>query len=164
MIPARLRNGAQWSDVRILNISSRGLMIQSGRAGLAGSFVEVHRGDHIIAARVVWSDGSRAGLQSEGMLPVEQIMAASGSGALRLVASEGMIVERRKPSRSKAVDARQRGRTIEFAGAILAVLIFSLLVSRAAFDALASPMARASAALQPAAADEAVARLETQAR
>ena len=82
VLPARLLTGVQWSDTCILNISSRGLMIHSGRVAPKGSVVELHRGDHVIVARVVWRDGARVGLQSTDRVPVEEIM--SGEGAIDL--------------------------------------------------------------------------------
>ena len=115
MLPARVRSGAQWSDACILNISSRGLMIQSGRAGPEGSVLELRRGNYVFTARVVWRDGARAGLQSDERLPVEEILSLCKSNTLQLVACEDALVDRRKQPRSGA-DSRVIGRSIEFAG------------------------------------------------
>ncbi|HZU52078.1 MAG TPA: hypothetical protein VE968_09415 [Sphingomicrobium sp.] len=147
LIKARVRSGTQWSDACILNISSRGLMIQSHRAGPEGSLVELHRGDHVIVARVVWRDGSRAGLQSEERLPVEQIMSLSNSGSLRLVASDGALIDRRRRPRPQRTDARSRGRAIEFAGTAVLLVMFALGIGAMALHALAQPLAIAGAAL-----------------
>jgi hypothetical protein len=124
VLPARLRTGVQWSDTCILNISSRGLLIHSARIAPPGSQVELRRGEHVIVARVMWRDGGRVGLQSEERLPVEEIMALNHAKALQLVASEGVLIERRKLPRSSAEAARLRGRAMEFFGvaAIAAVL------------------------------------------
>src|SRR5579872_7025211 len=89
VLPARMRAGAQWSDASILNISSRGLMIHSGRAGPTGSTLELRRGSHVIIAKVMWRDGSRAGLRSDARLPMEDILSGNQSTALSLVASAG---------------------------------------------------------------------------
>jgi len=62
LVPARLRDGASWSDACILNISSRGMMIHTGRPIRRGCEVELRRGEHMIVARVMWRDGARAGL------------------------------------------------------------------------------------------------------
>ena len=101
VLPARLRTGAQWSDACILNISSRGMMIHSGRAGPEGTRVELRRGEHVIIARVMWCDGGPAGLRSDERLPVEEIMSLSQSSALQLVASGGDLVDRRKSPRPR---------------------------------------------------------------
>lgn len=120
VLPARLRHGAQWADVCILNVSSRGLMIQSARAEPEGSLVELRRGQHVIVARVVWREGARVGLQSDDRVPVEEIMSLSGSQALQLVANAGELVERRRHRRSLAAESRLQGRAMEFA-AVLAI-------------------------------------------
>lgn len=109
-----MRLGGAWSDACILNISSRGLMIQSGRGLAQGNLVELRRGDHVIIGRVVWQEGARAGLQSEDRLPVDEILTLSQAPSLQLTAVNGKRVERRKRPRHE--DSRLRGRAIEFAG------------------------------------------------
>lgn len=127
MVSARLRSGAQWSDACILNISSRGLMIHSARAGPEGSLVELRRGDHVMIARVVWRRGGRAGLRSDEPLPIEQILSLGDAASLGLVASDGLIVERRKQRREgKGADARSRGRMVEFVGVALLALCLAM--------------------------------------
>lgn len=147
VIPARLRAGAQWSDACILNISSRGLMIQSGRAGPKGTMVELRRGEHVIVARIVWREGARVGLQVEEKLPVEEIMSASQSKSLQLVATNGAMVDRRKGARSQTVDARLRGRALEFIGVGAIAVILALGIWTMAEQALAVPLAKVEAAL-----------------
>jgi len=146
MIPARLRTDTQWSDACILNISSRGMMIQSARAGPEGSRVELRRDDHVIVARVVWRSGSRFGLRSDERLPIEQIVSLGQVQGLRLVATDGVVLERRKRPRQSYADARTRGRGIEFLG--LGIIIFCLSIGAAALvhEALARPFARLEAA------------------
>lgn len=147
LLPARLRTGAHWSDACILNISSRGLMIQSGRAGPTGSMVEIRRGDHVISARVVWKEGARAGLQSDERVPVEEIMSLSHCDTLRLVASDGALVERRKQPRRAESDARLRGRAIEFVGVGAIAVSLALGIWSTAQEAFAHPMAKVESAL-----------------
>ncbi len=115
VLPARLRHGPAWSDACILNISSRGLMIHTGRQIAKGTKVEVRRGDHVIAARVAWRDGARAGLQAEDRVPLEALMTFVQSPAFQLVAATG---ERRKKARSDE-RTRLRGSLIKFAGVVI---------------------------------------------
>ena len=145
MITARLRTGAQWSDACILNISSRGLMIRSARAGPEGSLVELRRDNHVMIARVVWRDGGRAGLQSDERLPVEQIMSLGEAAGLRLVASEGTFIERRKQPRSHAADARMLGRMLEFLGVGLLIVGLSIGTWMMVSQALERPFAKLEA-------------------
>ena len=147
VLPARLRTGAQWSDACILNISSRGMMIHSGRAGPAGSTVELRRGEHVIIARVMWRDGARAGLHADERLPVDEILSLSQSNSLRLVASEGAIIDRRKQPRGEKGDARLAGRAMEFIGVGAIILCLALGVWAMAQQAFTRPLAEVQAAL-----------------
>jgi len=114
-VPARLRHGVSWSDACILNVSSRGLMIHTGRPVARGAQVELRRGDHVIVARVVWREGGRAGLRSDDRLPIEDIVTLGKSPALQLTAANG---ERRKRARPED-RSRMQGRVIEFAGTLI---------------------------------------------
>jgi hypothetical protein len=144
-MPARLRSGSGWTDACILNISSRGLLIHSARAGPLGSTVELRRGDYVIVARVMWRDGARSGLLSAERLPVEEILTLSHGLSLQLTANDGKSVDRRQERRHD--ESRRRGRGLEFwgisvFGAALAVATFSMVQ-----QALSRPMAMIQAAL-----------------
>ena len=145
MFPARLRHGASWSDACILNISSRGLMIHSGRPIIQGTQVEIRRGDHVIIARVVWRDGGRAGLRSEDRVPVEEIVSRGQSEVLHFAAS---VKKRRRHPRLEE-RSPLRGRAIEFVGIVVIAASLAgagLTMVEAAF---AQPLAAVSAALAP---------------
>lgn len=143
LVPARLRHGTSWSDACILNVSSRGLMIHSGRPLTRGTEVEIRRGDHVIVARVVWRDGGRAGLESDDRVPVEQIVTLGQSPALQLTAARG---ERRKRPRVED-QSRMTGRSIEFAAAVLIALALAGAGQSMVESALAAPLSAVSAAL-----------------
>jgi hypothetical protein len=144
---ARVWAGSQWSDACILNVSSRGLLIQTSRPIPEGSSVEILRGDHLIVACVMWSNAGRSGLKSEQQLPVEDILSLEQSRALQLIASNGLIHDRRRKKRGVVVDPRLRGRAMEFLaiGAIAASLAIGM--GAMAERALSGPLASASAAL-----------------
>jgi hypothetical protein len=94
----------------------------------------------------MWREGARVGLQADERLPVEQIMSLGQSQALQLTASTGAAVERRKRPRTE-VDARLRGRAIEFASVAVIAASMALTIWSMASEALARPMAAVSAAL-----------------
>jgi hypothetical protein len=147
MICARVRVGLQWGDARILNISSRGLLIQTGRQVVEGSTIELRRGDHKIVARVMWSEAGRSGLRAEQPLPVEDILSLEHAGALQLIASDGVLRERRRRPRRVAIDSRLRGRAMEFLAVGTIAVSLAVGVWSMAETALASPLARVAAAL-----------------
>src|SRR5215210_6551946 len=139
VLPARLRTGVQWSDTCILNISSRGLLIHSSRPADRGALVEVCRGDHVIAARVIWRDGARVGLRSDDRLPVEQIVTLGHAGALQLTA--GQTGERPSGRRRGTEDHRSDGRWLEFIGVGVIAASIALSLSAMAQHALSRPLA-----------------------
>jgi hypothetical protein len=141
-----MRMDSSWCDACILNISSRGLMIHVSRGAPDGETVELRRGHHVIVARIVWRDGSRAGLQSDDRLPVEEILTLSQAPALQLTAA-GAFVERRNQPRAAHEHSRWRGRWFEFAsvaliGCSLAATLFTVVQ-----EALVRPMDAVRAAL-----------------
>jgi hypothetical protein len=146
VLPARMRVDSSWCDACILNISSRGLMIQVSRGAPRANTVELRRGAHIIVARVVWRDGSRAGLQADDRLPVEEILSLSQAPALQLTAGSNLVERRRTPRRTHDAN-RLRARFAEFASvgviaASLAITLFGIVQ-----QALATPMNAIHAAL-----------------
>jgi len=147
VLPARLRMGAHWSDACILNISSRGLMIQASRAAPEGSVIELWKGDYVIVARVVWRKGVRAGLRSEERVPVEEIMSLAQSPGLQLTATNDRpLYERRKRPRTHE-DNRLRARMMEFASVALIGAFFAGSAYSLVEQALARPLAAVRTAL-----------------
>ena len=143
VVPARLRDGASWSDACILNVSSRGLMIHTGRPVRCGSEVELCRGEHMIVARVVWRDGGRAGLRAKERVPIEEIVMSGHAAALQLAAANGERRRRPRPEDS----SRLRGRAIEFAGSLAVVVTLAAGGVSMVETAFAQPMAAVAAAL-----------------
>jgi len=143
VVPARLRDGASWSDACILNISSRGLMIHTGRPVRCGSEVELCRGEHMIVARVVWRDGGRAGLRAKERVPIEEIVMSGHAAALPLAAANGERRRRPRPEDS----SRLRGRAIEFAGLLAVVVTLAAGGISMVEAAFARPMAAVASTL-----------------
>ena len=85
MLHARMRASTGWTDACILNVSSRGLLINASATGaVTGSEVELRHGAHVIVAEVVWRKGTRAGLRTDQRVPVDEIMALSKAPAKEL--------------------------------------------------------------------------------
>jgi len=108
-----------WSDAYIVNVSSRGLMINAPAAvAVQGSTVELWHGDRVIVATVVWRKGSRAGLHADDRVPVDDLLALSSATRLQLTAAQWPAVDRRKKPRADE-DSRLRARKFEFAATVL---------------------------------------------
>jgi hypothetical protein len=97
VVAVRLRHGLSWTDACILDVSSRGLLIQTGSPIAPGNEVEIHRGQHAVAARVVWRDSGRAGLEAKHPVSIEHIVVLGHSLALQPCVPLG---ERRRYSRA----------------------------------------------------------------
>ena len=152
MLNARVRVSARWNDVCILNISTRGLLLQAADPPARGTYLDLHRGHQAIVARVVWVQGKRFGVCTQDVLPVEDIIRPPDAAAASLTraVTEGAAMERRASPRARAARheaSRMLSRSIEFSfcalfGAALGVTAFS-----AVGQALASPFDKVSAAL-----------------
>ena len=148
-IPARMRLGARWTDVFILNLSSRGCQIRSSEPVDRGTYVELRRGDQAIVARVVWQSGSRAGLRTQDRVPVEAIVTSAAGKSDR---PEGPpAIERRERPRGRIAQAhersRLRGRAWEFAGVAVVGATLSIAVVSLVAEVLAQPLAKVGVAL-----------------
>jgi hypothetical protein len=144
VINSRLRCGVHWLDARIVNLSSRGLGLTAASPPVAGSYVEIRRGAHLIIARVMWVSGLRFGVKTQDRVPVDALVSHRDSPPVP-PAQDGSspAIERRRVARSPA-DRQERsravGRAIEFAciaafGASVALVGFG-----AARQALQQPL------------------------
>ena len=121
-------------------------MVQVGRGAPDAEVVEVRRGDYVIRGRVVWREGTRAGLQCDERLPVDEILSLSQASSLQLTAAAG-FVERRKEPRLDYERSRLRARLFEFAGVAMLIGTFTVGILAMVEQALARPMAMIEAAL-----------------
>ena len=149
LIEARMKAGTCWNDVRVLNLSSRGMMLQAPQPPRRGAYVEVRRGRHVIVARVVWSEAQKFGVSTQDRLSIDSLINENFPPVPREAVS-GVPIERRAKPRISAEGwekSRYRGRAMEFAciafaGATAAVVGFGAVES-----ALAQPLLAINAAL-----------------
>jgi hypothetical protein len=152
MIRARMRTGASWHDVCILNLSKRGLGIQAAEPPVRGTYVEVCRGRHVIVARVMWTRGHRAGLQSQDLIWVQALInessaAANDSGPPSRATPQ---FERRRAPRStrqRHEQSRLLGRAMELACIAMAGAAMGLAAFGLVQEALARPLSQIRSAL-----------------
>lgn len=149
LIRARMRVTASWSDVCILNISSRGLLLQAARPPQCGSYVEIRRGPHVIIGCVAWASQHRFGIKAQDVLFIDAIIAEPSEGGTARSATPYAPVERRAAPRkaASADNSRLLGRAMEFACLGILVLAGATIIYGAAESALAAPLASVSDAL-----------------
>ena len=133
---ARLRRPRGWCDATILNISSRGLQIQTSWPLDEGSWIELRRGNNVIRAKVIWSQGVRAGLQADELIAVDELAADNVEDTV--TAPRG--TERRRRPRTHE-QSRWSARAVEFAGLLAIVLVLAVGVLEDFQQAFARPLA-----------------------
>ena len=150
MVKARMRSGASWNDVCILNVSLHGLGVQSAATLERGTYVEICRGTQSIIARVAWSKGHRAGLRSQDAIFIKALINESLALAPRLPVRSGRPVDRRRAPRTPAQRheaSRFLGRAMESACLAVAAGAIGMTAFGSVGQALASPLSQISAAL-----------------
>lgn len=138
MIRARMRHGAAWNDARILNISSRGLLVHAPETPRRGAYVEICKGQHRIIARVVWTQDERFGVHTQDRLSIDSIT----MGVEPPATATGTVERRSRPRGNSAAErhaqSRRQSRTIEF----LCVAALGIAAAAFAFDAIDQTLSR----------------------
>lgn len=150
LIDARLRHDRGWSDARIVNLSSRGMLVRVAQAPARGSYVEIYRGPHRIVARVVWAEQDRFGAQAQDPITVDVITTGNEAAPPVPANVNGDRRFRRcaETAAEKHERSRRRSRRMEF----LAVTAIGCAAAILAFDTidemLSKPLKVAAAALR----------------
>ncbi|MEO6432821.1 MAG: PilZ domain-containing protein [Sphingomicrobium sp.] len=140
-IRARILFETQWADCHILNISSRGMLLQYSRPLEIGSVIEVRQEGCAVPATVVWREGFRAGLSLNApiLLPewvgdtIDPASAAGSGGNNSLFA--------RAAGKGCEQDWHDASRRIEFIAAVGGALAFAVIIAAMANSALRAPFA-----------------------
>jgi len=109
LIRARLRGPDGWHDACILNISSRGMLLQVAEPPARGSYLEIRRGSHVMMARVVWAGGHRLGVRMQDLLCIDAIVGEPDSANPDAAVRIESCIERRATPRASA-DAHEQSR------------------------------------------------------
>ncbi len=147
LVRARMKAGLEWHDTCILNISSRGMLLQAADPPALGSYLEIRRGALVIVARVMWSKHHRFGVKSQDALPVEAIVRDIEVP----VVGEGIRVgERRVRARAMLpteTRSRHQGRMVEYGFAIAFAIAVAGFAATEVYALLSTPVATVTAAL-----------------
>lgn len=141
LVSARMRAPAGWGDVRILNVSSRGLMIRTALPTNPGTTIELRRGDQVIVAKVMWRNGSRAGLRSDSVLPVMDLMCVSEKiGDPKPLWSPETTRARPRSACIDEAASTYRARATQFGAILTVVAIVGFALGSAALATLGAPL------------------------
>jgi hypothetical protein len=146
MIAARMRHGEAWSDASILNISSRGLMLHAPMAPSRGTYIEVRRGQHVVIARVVWSNDNRFGVAAQDRVAIDAFIANHPPRTVAANDGNGPA-ERRSQPRPERLEwrharSREKGCLMEFAFIAGAGLLVAAFAHEAIARTLSDPLQR----------------------
>ncbi len=155
MVRARMRSGADWHDVIILNMSSRGLLATSKVDCRPGTVIELRRIHHIIVGRVVWEKDQYFGIRTQDKLDIDAIVEAKPPAFKPGTAGAEMGEDRRGANRRiTAVSVTEReARSRRFSAAFQFVILIGVAAIAALFLAermgqvLSRPLAAVSAEL-----------------
>lgn len=153
LIKARMRAGTAWTDVCLLNMSSRGMLMQSSVPPLEGAYIEVRRGRHVIIARVVWTKKHRFGVRTQDLLSIDAIateqdnLETTGSGPEGAQSVERRSVARQATSLDKHQRNRLLGRSIEFGFVLVAGTSLAFMCASFVQAAVSKPLTAVTAAL-----------------
>ena len=140
--------GGGWHDACILNVSSRGLMLQSAAAPVRGTYLEIRRGVQLIVAQVMWSKKHRFGVKTQDLLSVAAMTAQCDTPAIS--PRDPPVGERRAVARVQmpaAERSRQRGRLIEYGFAAALATFGAVAMASEVHATLAEPFERIAMAL-----------------
>ncbi len=146
LIPARMRTENGWCEVCIGNISSRGMLIKAAPAPPRGTYVEIHRGKHVVVGQVRWIEGRRFGISAQDRIDIRAFIEdpirarAPGHGT-------GGTIERRNNARAtqaandaRAERSRQIAATVQFGIFVAGGFAASALLANTAYESLQRPM------------------------
>lgn len=84
LIKAHLRNGDEWIEIAVGNVSASGLMAKCPAPPAPGTDVEIRRRGLVIRGRVVWATATRFGMASDAPIDLAELTASSGLEAQQL--------------------------------------------------------------------------------
>ena len=141
-----MKAGAAWHDTCILNISSRGMLMQAGVPPVRGTYLEIRRGPVLIIAQVMWTKSHRFGVKSQDVLSIDSITCqaiptdppAAASPERRQAARPGLPADER---------SRLQGRAMEYGFAAALAVSGAVFVAGEVYAILAKPSVAITAAL-----------------
>lgn len=145
LVMGRMRQGASWHDVTILNVSLRGLLLQTGSPPGRGNYVEVRRGHHVIVARVIWVKDQRFGVRTQDRVSIEELIREPDRSAaeFRKVQEVARPVDRRTTHRNRHCpdERHERGRHVSRVAQFVCLTTFGALMATAASAAIGKALA-----------------------
>jgi hypothetical protein len=154
LVRARMRAGADWTDVVIHNMSSRGLLASSSPVCRPGTVIEIRRIHHIVVGRVVWQKGAFFGVRTQDPIDIQGIVTAQPPAHKPQRSDAGeddRRAVRRVPAAEREAQSRRFASAFQFVVLIVAVGAAALFAAQEVGSVLSRPFAAVGAALAGAA-------------
>lgn len=150
LVRARMRAGADWTDVVIHNMSSRGLLASSSPVCRPGTVIEIRRIHHIVVGRVVWQKGAFFGVRTQDPIDIQGIVTAQPPAHKPQRSDAGdddRRAVRRVPAAEREAQSRRFASAFQFVVLIVAVGAAALFAAQEVGSVLSRPFAAVGAAL-----------------
>lgn len=146
----RLRRDYDWIDLRICNLSRKGLMAEAENPPSRGHYIEIRRYDQIMVGRVVWQNGQKFG----AVLAHEIDIGAIEKGPRGGEKAERRNYDLREPESQVRImhspaDWRQIGAIFEKSAVLIFGLIMAGIMLFMAYEASTQPLSGIEQALKP---------------
>jgi hypothetical protein len=155
LIQARMCIDGKWTDVRIRNVSSRGLLVQSAEPPPRGSYIEIFKARHTIVARVVWARNQQFGIHTRERLDVGALMGeAPPASPTTSPDAPGRTESRAEPRRLTAEGVTQRlersrriSTAVEFGAVVACGVVAAVIMVSTVYETLSRPFQNVSRSL-----------------
>lgn len=150
LVRARMRAGADWTDVVIHNMSSRGLLASSSPVCRPGTVVEIRRIHHVVVGRVVWQNGAFFGVRTQDPIDIQGIVTAQPPAhkPQRIDAGDDdRRAVRRVPAAEREAQSRRFASAFQFVVLIVAVGAAAVFAAQEVGSVLSRPFAAVGVAL-----------------
>lgn len=150
-----MRIDGKWADVRICNISSRGLLLQSAEPPSRGSYIEIFKAKHTIVARVVWTKNQQFGIHTRERLDVGALINEAAPANSTAPPRSSVPTERRANPRGRTAEgvvqrlerSRQISTAIEFGAIVVCGVVAAMIMVGAVYETLSRPFQDVSRSL-----------------
>lgn len=104
LVQARMRNGSEWADVLIHNVSAHGMLLHALAPPAPGTAIEIRKAAMTLAARVIWLNGRMFGVRLSEALDFEDLIRSARSGLSVAARGGGPGGDRRRASAARIGD------------------------------------------------------------
>lgn len=143
LVRARMRIGANWGDVVIHNMSSRGMLVAVDGDFRPGNVIEIRRIHHVVIGRVVWRQGLYMGIRTQDPIDMDGIVSAkppASKPGTAAASSDRRAAPRVASVAERAEASRQLSRLFQFAALLGVIVTASVIIAGEVRNLLGTPL------------------------